>query len=310
MHMKLGFIGLGAMGSGIALNLVKAGHDLIVFDVRPDGARPLLEAGAKGAESIGEIGRHADVVFTSLPGPREMQEVGLGLDGLISTMRRGTIWVDFSTNSPTVVRQVAQRLDAAGIAVLDAPVSGRPAGARSGKLAIYVGGDADVFGRCKPLLDAVGDKVMHVGAVGAGNTAKLVHNLVSLVTRMVLAEGMSLGVKAGLDPLELWHALRQGAIGRQRTFDVLGDQYLQSNYDPASFALRLAHKDLTLALDLAQDLGVPMQQAEMAYQDYTVALERGWAERDSRVPMQIQNERAGVEIKASAEDVAKTLARG
>jgi 3-hydroxyisobutyrate dehydrogenase len=158
------------------------------------------------------------------------------------------------------------------------------------------------------VLDAVGDKVMHVGPVGSGNIAKLVHNMVSLVTRIALAEGMTLGVKAGLAPDELWHALRQGAIGRQRTFDVLGE-YLQANYDPASFALRLAHKDFTLALDLARELGVPLKQAETAYQEYETALERGWGERDSRVPMALQNERAGVTIALSAEDVRKVLAR-
>jgi 3-hydroxyisobutyrate dehydrogenase len=308
--MKLGFIGLGAMGAGIAHNLAKAGYDLTVFDLRSESTQPLREAGAAVAGSIAELGRVADVVFTSLPGPKEMQAVGLGEGGLLGAMRRGSTWVDFSTNAPGVVREVGTRLAQSGIALLDAPVSGRPAGARSGKLAIYIGGERAVYEKLKPLFDAVGDKILYVGPVGAGNTAKLVHNLISLVTRMALAEGMSLGVKAGLDPLELWHALRQGAIGRQRTFDVLGDQYLQANYDPASFALRLAHKDFTLALDLARELGVPMRQAETAYADYNAALERGWGERDSRVPMALQNERAGVTIKASAEAVQQILARG
>lgn len=307
--MKLGFIGLGAMGAGIAHNLARAGHDLTVFDLRAESTQPLREAGASVAASIADLGRVADVVFTSLPGPKEMQAVGLGEGGLLGAMRPGSTWVDFTTNAPTVVRDVAARLQESGIALLDAPVSGRPEGARSGKLAIYVGGEGAVFERMKPILDAVGDKILHVGPIGAGNTAKLVHNLISLVTRMALAEGISLGVKAGLDPLELWHALRQGAIGRQRTFDVLGDQYLQSRYEPASFALRLAHKDFTLALDLAHELGVPMQQAETAYADYTAALERGWGEQDSRVPMALQNERAGVTIKASPDAVQRVLAR-
>jgi 3-hydroxyisobutyrate dehydrogenase len=113
-----------------------------------------------------------------------------------------------------------------------------------------------------------------------------------------------------MDPLELWHAVRQGVVGRRRTFDGLGDTYLQSKYDPASFALNLAYKDFTLALELAQQLGVPMRQAETAYQDFTEALERGWGGRDSHAPMELPNERAGVTIKASAADVEKTLARG
>ena len=112
-----------------------------------------------------------------------------------------------------------------------------------------------------------------------------------------------------MDPLELWHAIRQGAIGRSRTFDRIGDQYLQSKYEPASFTVRLAHKDLALALEVARELGVPMKHAEAAFQDFTAALDRGWGERDSRSPMQLQNDRAGVTIKVSAEDVKKTLAR-
>jgi len=308
--MKVGFIGLGAMGSGMALNLRKAGYDLVVYDVRKESTQPLVEAGATAAETLGDLGRAANVVFTSLPGPKEMKEVGLGEGGLLGSMRTGSTWFDVSTNSPTVLRDVAKRFQEKGIAVLDAPVSGRPAGARSGKLAIYVGGDREVFERHKTLLNALGDNVMYIGPVGAGNTAKLVHNLVSLVTRLAIVEGLSLGVKAGIDPLDLWHALRQGAIGRQRTFDILAGQYLQSTYDPASFALRLAYKDFTLAMDLARELGVPMKQAETAYEDYTEAMKRGWGELDSRAPMQLQNERAGVTIKVSAEDVQKTLARG
>jgi 3-hydroxyisobutyrate dehydrogenase len=239
-----------------------------------------------------------------------MQEVGLGKGGLLESMRKGSTWFDVTTNSPTVVREVAKPLQEKGIALLDAPVSGRPSGALSGKLAVYVGGDREAFDRHKTLLDAIGDKVQYVGPVGAGNTAKLVHNCVSLVIRMAFAEAFALGVKAGMDPLELWHAVRQGVVGRRRTFDGIGDQYLQSKYDPPSFALRLAYKDFTLALELARQLGVPMKQAETAYHDFTEALERGWGGLDSHAPMQLPNERAGVTIKASAEDVQKTLARG
>lgn len=308
--MKVGFIGLGAMGAGIALNLRKAGYDLIVYDIRKESAQPLIEAGASRADTVAQVGRTADVVFTSVPGPKEMQELGLGEGGLLSSMRPRSAWFDLTTNSPTVLRDVAKLFEEKDIALLDSPVSGKPSGARSGKLAIYVGGDRQAFERHKKLLDSIGDKVLHVGPVGSGNTAKLVHNCVSLVTRIAIAEGMTLGVKAGMDPLELWHAVRQGVIGRTRTFDILADQYLQNNYDPPSFALRLAYKDFTLALDLAHQLGVPMKQAESAYEEYTAALERGWGDLDSRSPMQLQNERAGVTIKVSADDVQKTIARG
>jgi 3-hydroxyisobutyrate dehydrogenase len=269
----------------------------------------LLEAGATWAETVSDVGRAADVVFTSLPGPKEMQEVGVGEGGLLSSMRAGAVWFDLTTNSPTVVRKIASRFAEKGITLLDAPVSGGPHGARSGKLALYVGGDETVFKRSRPLLDAIGDQVMYVGPIGAGNCAKLAHNCASFTIRMAIAEIFTLGVKAGVEPLSLWHAIRQGASGRVRTFDRIGDQYLQDKYQPAGFALRLAHKDLTLARELARELGVPMRHADLAYEDFTAALERGWGELDSRSPMQLQNERAGVTIKVSAEDVKKTLAR-
>lgn len=307
--MKIGFIGIGTMGTGIALNLHKAGHELLVYDVRRESAQPLLAAGATWAETVADVGCAADVVFTSLPGPKEMQEVGVGEGGLLNAMHAGSTWFDLTTNSPTVVRSVYEKFKEKGIALLDAPVSGGPIGARSGKLAIYVGGDQDAFDRHTKLLAAIGDQVIYVGTIGAGNSAKLVHNTASLTIRMAIAEVFTLGVKAGVEPLSLWHAIRQGAIGRSRTFDRIGDQYLQSKYEPASFAVRLAHKDLSLGLELAQQLGVPMKHAEVALQDFTEALERGWGERDSRSPMQIQNERAGVTIKVSAEDVKKTFAR-
>jgi len=305
--MKIGFIGLGNMGVGMALSLRTAGHDLIVHDIRKDNALTLIEAGATWADTVSVLGSSSDVVFTSLPGPKEMQQLALGSGGLLESMRPGTAWFDLSTNSPTVVRDLAKRFQEKGIALLDAPVSGGPSGTRSGKLAIYVSGERDQFDRHKKLLDAIGDRVMYVGTVGAANTAKLVHNLISFVTRMAIAEGMSLGVKAGLDPVELWNAVREGAVGRSRTLDLVADQYLRSSYDPPSFALRLALKDFNLARDLAREFEVPMQQSEVAYQDYIAALERGWGDLDCRSPMQLQNERAGVTIKASAEAVRKTL---
>lgn len=308
--MKLGFIGLGNMGSGMASNLRKAGHELLVHDMRKASAEALLNEGATWADSADELGQNVDVVFTSLPGPKEMEALGLGEGGLIGAMRPGSVWFDLSTNSPTIVKAVGKQLAEKGITLLDAPVSGGPAGAMSGKLALYVGGEREVFERHKALLDALGDRVMYVGEIGAGTTAKIVHNLISLVVRMAIAEGMSLGVKAGLDPLELWYAVRQGAIGRARTLDLHSEMYLRGDYEPAGFALQLALKDFTLAMDLAKELDVPMKQAESAFQDAQEAMARGWSRKDSRIAMQLQNERAGVEIKAAAEDVQRMLARG
>ena len=189
-------------------------------------------------------------------------------------------------------------------------MSGGPAGANSGKLAIYIGGDREVFDRCKPLLDKIGDQVMYVGLIGAGNSAKLVHNLASLVTRMAIAEVFTLGVKAGVEPLELWDAIRAGANGRARTFDRLAGEFLQNKYEPASFALRLAHKDVTLAAQLGREVGVPMRLTNLALEELTEAMNRGWDSKDSRVAMLLQEERAGVVIDENAADVEAMKAKG
>ncbi|GAA4390025.1 2-hydroxy-3-oxopropionate reductase [Tsukamurella soli] len=308
--MKVGFIGLGGMGSGMALNLRKAGYDLLVHDLRRESAAPLEEAGATWAASIAELGAAADVVFTSLPGPVEMQAVALDDGGLLSVMRPGTAWFDLTTNSPTVVREVYATAQERNIDLFDAPVSGGPKGARSGKLAIYVGGDRAAFDRHGAVLDAIGDQVLYVGEIGAGNTAKLVHNCASITIRLAIAEVFTMGVKAGVEPAALYHAIRQGAIGRSRTFDRVGDRYLQSAYEPPSFALVLANKDLRLALELADQFDVPMRCARVAQEDFLEALDRGWGGRDSQSPLQLQNERAGVEIELTAQEVADVFARG
>jgi 3-hydroxyisobutyrate dehydrogenase len=195
------------------------------------------------------------------------------------------------------------------VAVLDAPVSGGPRGARTRKLALWVGGDEEVFRRHKPVLDAIGDQVIHVGPVGAGSVAKLVHNCAGYAIQTALAEVFTMGVKAGVEPLALWQAVRQGALGRRRTFDGLIDQFLPGKYDPPAFALRLAHKDVSLATALGRENAVPMRMANLALEEMTEALNRGWAARDSRVAMLLQQERAGVEIKVPENRLWEALER-
>jgi 3-hydroxyisobutyrate dehydrogenase len=293
----------------MALNVRKAGYSLIVHDLNRERARAHEAAGAQWAASVSELGHACDVVLTSLPGPAEVESVALGADGLLASMRPGTAWFDLTTNSPAMLRRLGPQFAAEDVQLLDAPVSGGPSGARSGKLALYVGGDRATFERHKALLDAIGDQAMYVGPLAAGTIAKLSHNCASFAIRMAIAEVFSLGVKAGVEPLALWHAMRQGASGRRRTFDGVGEQFLQNRYEPAAFALRLAHKDMTLALDLAQECDVPMPLAARAYEDFTEALRRGWGEQDSRSPMRLQLERAGVHIEEGAEAVRQTQAR-
>ena len=307
--MKIGFIGLGLMGSSMALNARAGGHELTVHDLRRDAAAPHLAAGAKWADSPRLAAEGADVVFTSLPGPREVESVALADAGLLAGMRSGTAWFDLSTNSPSLIRRLHENFSARGLHLLDAPVSGGPVGAKTRKLALWVGGDRAVFDRCKPVLDAIGDQAMYIGPIGAGSVAKLVHNCAGYAIQAALAEVFTLGVKGGVEPLALWQAVRQGALGRRRTFDRLADQFLPGSYEPPQFALRLAHKDMTLATELGRELGVPMRVANLALAEMTEAMNRGWAERDSRVSMLLQNERAAVEIAVPKDKIREALDR-
>jgi len=307
--MQVGFIGLGTMGAHMARNLQKAGTKLVVHDARRTAAEPHLAAGAVWADTPLKVAEAVDVVFTSLPGPLEVEAVAIGTNGLASGLRKGTAFFDLSTNSPTVVRRIHAAFAERGLHMLDAPVSGGPKGAESGKLALWVGGERAIFDRHKALLDAMGDRARYVGPIGAGSVAKLVHNCAGYALQTVLAEVFTLGVKGGVDPLALFEAVRQGATGRRRTFDGLIDQFLPSVYDPPAFALRLAHKDVTLATALGRELGVPMRLANLALEEMTEAMNRGWAGRDSRVAMLLQQERAGVSIEVDPAKLKEAVAR-
>jgi 3-hydroxyisobutyrate dehydrogenase len=308
--MKIGFIGLGTMGRHMAANLIKAGHALVVHDVRRAAAAPHLQAGARWADTPRAVAEAADVVFTSLPGPPEVEAVALGADGLLAGLAADTVYVDLSTNSPTLVRRLHARFEERGVHMLDAPVSGGPRGAETRRLALWVGGDEKVFTRCKPVLDAIGDQAYYVGPIGAGSIAKLVHNCAGYVIQTALAEVFTMGVKAGVEPLTLWKAIRQGAGGRRRTFDGVVDQFLPGKFEPPSFALRLAHKDVSLAVTLGREHRVPMRLATITLEEMTEALNRGWGERDSRVAMLLQEERAGVTIEVDEAAIRKVLETG
>jgi 3-hydroxyisobutyrate dehydrogenase len=305
--MKVGFIGIGTMGGHMALNVRAKGYDVTVHDMREAAAGPHLKAGCKWANSAREIAETSDVVFTSLPGPKEVQLVG---EELLAGMRKGTAWFDLSTNSPTVVRRISERFAAKGIAMLDAPVSGGPSGAKSGKLALWVSGDKAAFDKHKAVLDAIGDQAIHIGPVGSGTIAKLVHNCAGYAILAVQAEVFTMGVKAGIEPLALWSAVRQGAFGRRRSFDRLAEQFLVAKFDPPAFALELAHKDVTLATEVGREFHVPMKLCNTVLGEMTEALNReGWAKRDSRIFMTLQEERSGVDIKVPEAKVQEVLKR-
>jgi len=292
--MKVGFIGLGNMGRGMAANIQKAGYALVVNDLTQEAASQHLENGASWAETPHALAETCDVVFTSLPTPADVEAVAFGEQGLAAGFRKGAAWFDLSTNAVDVVRRLHASFAAQGVDLLDAPVSGGPAGASSGRLAIWVGGDKPVFDHYQAVLNAIADQARYVGPIGAGTIAKLTHNLAAAALSTVMAEVLTMGVKAGLEPLQLWEAIRQGALGRQRTFEMLGTRFLPGRFDPPNFQLRLAHKDVLLALQLAREVSVPMRLCNLVSQEITEAMNRGWGGRDSQSFMLLQQERAGI----------------
>ncbi len=309
--MQIGFIGLGMMGKGMAANLQKAGHKIIVHDLTRQAASNHLENGAVWADSPKALAAQCDVVFTSLPTPADVRAVGCGENGLIEGFKPGSAWFDLSTNAVDVVRDLAGIFREKGVAFMDAPVSGGPRGAASGKLAIWIGGDKAAFDKYQSVLGDMGDQARYIGAIGAGSIAKLVHNASSAAIAIVQAETFTMGIKAGVDPLDLFEAVRQGAAGRSRTFDRLSGQFLTGVYDPPDFALRLIHKDVSLACQLAREVSVPMRLTNMALQELTEALNRGWGHRDSRVGALLQQERAGIDpIKVDPAKIKAVMDKG
>ena len=267
--MRVGFIGLGHMGGPMSANILAAGHDLVVHDVRADAADGLRAAGAAWAASPRETGAGRDVVITMLPTPRHVADVLLGPEGLLDGLAAGSVWVDMSTSVPEVAERVMAMAGPRQVAVLDAPVSGMATGAKAGTLQIFVGGATADYQRVRPLLEAMGDpgRILHVGGNGAGYTVKLMLNLLWFSHLAATAEVLTVGVRAGVDLAMLRRCLLASpAASNFLERDVLS-VLEHGDYDD-SFALALACKDLGLAVDLARQVGVPAEVSALVEQIY------------------------------------------
>jgi 3-hydroxyisobutyrate dehydrogenase len=299
LNMRVGFIGLGNMGGPMCLNVIRAGYKVTVFDISRDAAAPHLEAGAAWANDPGELAGGSDLVLSSLPGPAEVYDVVAGRGGLAAAMGRGSIYADLSTNSVAVVRRLHHLLKEKQVEMLDAPVSGGTIGAQRGALAVWVGGDQAAYQRIEPVLKAIGDKLLHVGGIGSGTIAKLVHNQIALSLMMVVAEGFTLGVKAGADPELLLKAVSEGMLGRSNPLSIVSGVAFKGAVENVQFALKLARKDLALAAELARDHNVSMPLAGQFREELEAAMARGWGARDVTSMFAFQEEIAGVKVRPS-----------
>lgn len=254
--MKVGFIGVGNMGGPMCRNIIRnTNHEVTVFDLNPAAIAACTELGARAGASAAEVAAHSDVLLTSLPLPRDVEAVALGPGGIIENARAGTAYIDLSTNSPALARRLHAAMAAKGIGMLEAPVSGGVARATDGTIVIMVGGDADLFEVQRPLLSSFSGEVIHVGAVGFGSVAKLINNQLAFSNMAAAAEALMLGALSGIDLSRLDQVI-QNASGNSTAWRNLSAKTFKRDFKPG-FALDLAHKDLRLALEMADELGVP-----------------------------------------------------
>src|SRR5437764_9033262 len=279
--MNIGFIGTGNIGAPIAGQLLKAGHRLLVHDLRRANAEKLLASGAAWVDTPAAVAAECDAVATCLPGPKEMEAVCLGPAGIVESIKSGALYIDHTTNAPSLVRHVHALLAEKGVAMLDAPVSGGMEGAQTRDLLVMAGGEDAAFARARPLLDTVAKRVIHTGGIGTGSIAKIMHNSASFTLDLVMAECWTAGVKAGIDAATIVNVFNEAALGHQMSLKVrLPATYLRGDFDPR-FALALARKDLGLALELAPATDTPMRLAALCEQEMNEAIARGWADRDA-----------------------------
>lgn len=297
--MKIAFVGVGNIGRPMAEHLRAAGHDVVVYDVRREAAASLVSAGAGWAESPRAAATGCAIVATCLPGPAEMEGVTLGPDGILDSIAPGAVYVDHTTNAPALVRTIHDRFAAKGVAMLDAPVSGGAEGAASRDLLIMVGGEREVFERVRPLLDTMAKRVLYTGEIGCGSISKLMHNAASFTLDLLMAECWTAGVKAGVAPETIVEVFKSAALGHMMSLKVrLPATYLRGDFTPR-FALRLARKDLGLALEVGRAGNVPMPLSALCEQELIEAMARGWGDRDASIFLTLQEERAGVTVRVS-----------
>jgi len=291
--MKIAFIGLGTMGIGMSLNILKAGHEVTVHNRTRQKEEAVAKEGATRAESPKEAASGAEIIVTIVSDTPDVEEVVLGANGVIHGAPQGAIVIDMSTISPAATRQMAEELSKKSIKMLDAPVSGGPEGAQNGTLAIMVGGDAADFKKALPILDIMGKTVTHVGPIGAGQITKAINQIIISGTYLSVAEGLTLGIKAGLDMKKVIAAISGGAASswvlHNRGINVVNNTY------PVGFRVKLHHKDLGIALDTGRDLNVTLPAAALVAQILNGLIARGYGDDDVSAIGRTIREQSGLE---------------
>lgn len=295
--MKIGWIGVGNMGKPMAKHIQEYASEFTVCDLNQEAAVDILENGGKWAETPSECAQDKDILFMSLPMPQDVEKVSTGKDGIIESVKPGTILLDASTNSLSMVKKLHKIFDEKGVELLDCPVSGGVIGAINKDMSIMVGGNESTYKKIKPVLDAMGDKAIYCGPVGSGTICKLSHQLFSGLLLGITTEVLTSGVKAGMDLDTLIDAISRCASAKNPPFDNWkASQEYNFEGDEMSFFLELAAKDIRLACEMARENKVPLDMANIFEQNIIEAMNKGWGKKNSGIVRKIIADRAGVTL--------------
>ncbi|MCC6168395.1 MAG: NAD(P)-dependent oxidoreductase [Caldilineaceae bacterium] len=298
MAERIGFIGLGIMGRGMAHNLLKAGFPLRVWNRTASRMQGLIDAGAEAGDSPADVAAHSDITITCVSDTPDVEKVILGEDGVIHGAKQGALVVDCSTISPQVTKEIAAKLAEKGIHMLDAPISGGSEGAAKGTLSIMVGGDAEQFERAKPAFQAMGKTITHIGPAGAGQTVKLVNQVLVVGNCLAMCEALLLAQAGEVDLQKTFDAISQGAAGSWM-FTNRAPQIIRRDWRPG-FTVALQQKDLRLVLDAADELGVPLPGTSLIFQLYRTLEARGLQEEGNHALIKALEALSQIEVGASA----------
>ena len=295
--MKVGFIGVGNMGGPMCRNIIKnTNHEVIVFDLNPDAVKACTDLGASAGTSVADVASRCDVTIASLPLPKIVEEVTLGKGGIAESAKPGSVFIDLSTNAPATAKRVSEGMAAKGIHMLEAPVSGGTARAADGTIVIMVGGDATVFENNLPLLKSFSGEVIHLGEIGFGSVAKLINNMLAFCNAAAAAEALMMGKRSGID-LKKLDAVIRNASGMSSGYANMATKAFAGNFAP-TFALDLAHKDLRLAMELADELGVPGMIAPQVLNLMRMARGMGLGTSDSASVIKVYETALNEEVRA------------
>lgn len=295
MRPRVGFIGLGEMGKWMALNIVKAGYPLTVYDIKADLITVLIESGASAAGNSTEVARNRDFVFLSLPDTEVVEEVILGDHGLIRGLSPGSVVIDLSTINYLSAVRIEEELRARGVVFIDAPVSGMEARAREATLSIMVGGDPGTVEKVRPLLNAIGNNIVYMGKSGNGQLTKLVNQLLFNISAAAMAEVLPMAVKLGLDPEAVCRVVTAGT-GRTLALEFFAPYVLENNFQPG-YPLIKAYKDMVSAAEISAREQIPLPVFSGAMQTYQMALAQGLGNENKGAMIKVWEKALGVEVR-------------